>query len=148
MKAQRQRPDGHWSALPAAPRLVGYERAYALGRHLGLTGRDAAQMCVEIMIEQILTKDVTPQAVRALEIAAALLCRLRAADRSDAGDALPEQASRLRRIRELRALWRCYEFSDFENAHLVGLSPGEVRRLRRRLAGRHGRRVANEHSKY
>ena len=106
------------------PRIELQVRLYGMARHLGLTHRQAARACIELIIYGLVDPTLDPYRAPTLTLVRALLDRCRAL--------APIADPAARAAGELHALAEAGPFSDFELAALVGLAPAEVRR--RRLA--------------
>ncbi len=111
------------AAVPL-PRIELQVRLYAIARHLGLAHRQAARVCIELIMDGLVDPALDPYRAPTLTLVHALLDRCRAL--------APVADPVMRAVQELHALEEAGPFSDFELAALVGLAPADVRR--RRLA--------------
>lgn len=116
---------------PRAARLDVYERLHALAHALGYGPREAARLCVAIMVEQARAPEPGGAAEASpLRIVQALLARWRAASGVDVTTTTIDVAE-AGWHRVLDALAASFDFSDFELAWLVGGAPAAVRAWRR-----------------
>lgn len=111
------------------PRLELQVRLYTLARHLGLTHRQAARACIELIMDGLVDPTLDPYRAPTLALVRALLDRCR--------PLVPGGDPIARATVELGALEEAGPFSDFELAALVGLAPAEVRRRRLTHPRRH-----------